>query len=780
METLVTSDCAIPKSLDDLILTSESSLSHEKDLPVEVQVASTEALKNKNVCTFKLYTSSAEIVPNSTSVSEYSQTEYAFSNLGPLANGVQDLRNEFLEQIQRLEKNIRQEVEERLAREISPKESASKTESNVAHICLRCCERDGMNFVNQSTQTFTVEMIEQNWLLYKMTTQFDNLKQFLTEQFKQLYERHSKSQLPTIISNNVQSYQNNKNHSQISYSPFDSMIQSSVCKKLPAVTKCVPNSHATLHIDEDKQFVTKQKTTNISYPYQQSIKLSQTPSGTIESSVLYKGAHKYDMQLLMSPIHKGRDFEKTAQNSREELARKLVEDMFEYEELAHSNVSGVKGKKLLDPGKINAIRETVFCRYPAGKLEQEGELWKLVCEKINAKCRGVTRTLKRKSFIDGDTFSSMDNCKSMDIKIPFSPNGEQTKQNYVDLNNNLFGPETRLSRPIYSNKSHLPGNRFCRDKDSDHVNFSSKKELISPPNKCHFQKEKRLAEIRVSELFSSDSCSSSGFPTPTEPESLNSSGPRKFLQKIKDEDLNEDELNLSGPSHSMNEAYHEIENELSNGCDSVLSDDIIIVHAAELDCESYETSFDDSTPFTDESPRFSSCTPPVVDPRVSIPATSRLRLSSPFQPEQLKREEMTRNLIESMFTRDELANSNVTGARGKSMLDPSKINQVRKTVFSTYPVKAGEEEEWLWRTLVTKINTKCRGVKRLMKRNAQIFYDELEDQRPKYVRISRDEKTPTMACNTYSNSPEQNVRPHSLCSDVVFSCVDSHSPQEDH
>lgn len=89
---------------------------------------------------------------------------------------------------------------------------------------------------------------------------------------------------------------------------------------------------------------------------------------------------------------------------------------------------------------------------------------------------------------------------------------------------------------------------------------------------------------------------------------------------------------------------------------------------------------------------------------------------------QCNRESLTRNLVESMFERHILASSNVTGARGKFMLDPMKIAKLREIVFTQFPAQSQDEEEDIWRVLTTKINTKCRGVKRLLKR--KIMYGE--------------------------------------------------------
>lgn len=69
-------------------------------------------------------------------------------------------------------------------------------------------------------------------------------------------------------------------------------------------------------------------------------------------------------------------------------------------------------------------------------------------------------------------------------------------------------------------------------------------------------------------------------------------------------------------------------------------------------------------------------------------------------------------LLQSFFTTEELATSNTDGTYGKKCLDGAKLNSLKVLVFTKFPVGNNEEKEKLWRLIKSKINSKCRSIRK--------------------------------------------------------------------
>ena len=69
-------------------------------------------------------------------------------------------------------------------------------------------------------------------------------------------------------------------------------------------------------------------------------------------------------------------------------------------------------------------------------------------------------------------------------------------------------------------------------------------------------------------------------------------------------------------------------------------------------------------------------------------------------------------LLQSFFTNEELANSNTDGTYGKKCLDSAKLNSLKVLVFTKFPADASEDKEKVWRLIKSKINSKCRAIRK--------------------------------------------------------------------
>ncbi|XP_046859878.1 uncharacterized protein LOC124453168 isoform X2 [Xenia sp. Carnegie-2017] len=68
-------------------------------------------------------------------------------------------------------------------------------------------------------------------------------------------------------------------------------------------------------------------------------------------------------------------------------------------------------------------------------------------------------------------------------------------------------------------------------------------------------------------------------------------------------------------------------------------------------------------------------------------------------------------MTEALFTREEMAASNVRGTRGKESLDPNKINSIRVHVDYKFPLEK-DRMEVRWQLIKPKIDSKCRQQRR--------------------------------------------------------------------
>lgn len=60
-----------------------------------------------------------------------------------------------------------------------------------------------------------------------------------------------------------------------------------------------------------------------------------------------------------------------------------------------------------------------------------------------------------------------------------------------------------------------------------------------------------------------------------------------------------------------------------------------------------------------------------------------------------------------LFTKQELANSNTDGSHKKGSLDSSRLNCLKTSIFTQFPVTSNEEKEKIWKVIKGKINFKC-------------------------------------------------------------------------
>ena len=487
------------------------------------------------------------------------------------------------------------------------------------------------------------------------------------------------------------------------------------------------------------------------------------------------------------------------QTAREEFARHLVDQLFSYDDLADANVKGVKGKRLLDPNKIGRIRDTVFTTYPLRSNESEEYLWKFICDKINAKCRGVTRTLKRKNSIwevqatstkmNNDSASAgttppniarsqydssgstlvqpafkyrkethnLERCSfvtplssSTDFHHTLSrlPSSSDSETSSVDLPASTL-PTPHISTPYTAEGGSRSWN-LLQDKGDDISHHSANTSITSSSGvPCLVS----VSSLRYqnssiqdsSSLTTSYQVSNTGSRSSSAPV-MRSSSVTNYNSTNTNNNKMVDEAGSVKQKSALDEEEEEIEIKVDGEEDDVSVDDDVITEYDRY--SNYDRARAQPVTVLPLESRSMSSPPALLNSSVTSQSAFELcdRLAEKYMetfvnstttlPEDSKddganteltvteqkkriqsnREEFTRTLIEALFTRTTLAHSNVTGARGKFMLDPVKIAKVRDTVFLKFPADCEEEEETVWKILTTKINTKCRGVKRLMKR----------------------------------------------------------------
>lgn len=75
-------------------------------------------------------------------------------------------------------------------------------------------------------------------------------------------------------------------------------------------------------------------------------------------------------------------------------------------------------------------------------------------------------------------------------------------------------------------------------------------------------------------------------------------------------------------------------------------------------------------------------------------------------------------LVHSIFTNEELVSSNADGNYGKKCLDSNKLNSLKVLVFTKYPVDLNEDKEEIWRVIKSKINSKCRVIRKFAQKDS--------------------------------------------------------------
>ena len=73
---------------------------------------------------------------------------------------------------------------------------------------------------------------------------------------------------------------------------------------------------------------------------------------------------------------------------------------------------------------------------------------------------------------------------------------------------------------------------------------------------------------------------------------------------------------------------------------------------------------------------------------------------------------LNQELIFSFFTTEELAASNTDGSHGKGCLNSNKLNSLKVLLFTKFPVGPDEEKEKVWKAIKSKINSKCRVIRK--------------------------------------------------------------------
>ena len=72
-------------------------------------------------------------------------------------------------------------------------------------------------------------------------------------------------------------------------------------------------------------------------------------------------------------------------------------------------------------------------------------------------------------------------------------------------------------------------------------------------------------------------------------------------------------------------------------------------------------------------------------------------------------------LLSFFCTSEELSNSNTDGTHNKQRLDVTKLQALKVLVFSCSPIESATEKEKVWKSIKSKINSKCRLSKHVNK-----------------------------------------------------------------
>ena len=83
--------------------------------------------------------------------------------------------------------------------------------------------------------------------------------------------------------------------------------------------------------------------------------------------------------------------------SETNFAVQLFKIFFKDEEITNKNISGAKGKELLDPVRIEKIKQYFFQIYPCLEEEDKKKKWSKVCDAINNYIRGQKRAKRKQT-----------------------------------------------------------------------------------------------------------------------------------------------------------------------------------------------------------------------------------------------------------------------------------------------------------------------------------------------------------------------------------------------
>ena len=641
------------------------------------------------------------------------------------------MRVDMLDKIKLLEDEMRDEVQ----RKYNNEEISTQTGD-----CLKTCAKNRLERLDVGTQTYYEDTCLQNIVLLKLDSKLEKLKTFIVEKIDDLHDTLNDQIMRTVsrdckisrdrLKSSLNSGAVPVSELDVNKTVFRDNVPTRQSFDLMPHIDSIPRVGNRDYLSRLDQLIkpdhvikieTKSKyDTHVLKPVQSNfISCNNTRSAfkkCVPTSVEQTGnkttnrdplllfttddVTKQDPFLLFTS-----DTDRIIQSYREELARKLVDELFLYEDLAHSNVTGVKGKRLLDPAKIQVIRNTVFRRFPIRNGEKREDLWNIICEKINTKCRGVTRTLKRKS-------------------VNYYNDGGQVEL----LNKSRDNKYQRIVLPCTSPVS-IPDMALCQAKS---VSESIDRANQESPDSVLSNNSNSVGSTAISPVINLDGDVNSTATTPLDIT-------RQGIDVIDVDVQDERKIDVG------NGCYKPTKSQFGVVCVPSVADRIYDGdHQTVLVRTEAKTTDNNSGNKVNSSYE--------SDSQIDHTPTDYTYTPSGDKNIQYNREDLTRSLIESMFTRSTLANSNVTGARGKFMLDPIKISKVRETVFSHYPAINTDDEDVIWRGLTTKINTKCRGVKRLMKRNGLLLTSCSEDEY-QYRRITENGHTATPFVKSIQDHP---------------------------
>ena len=99
---------------------------------------------------------------------------------------------------------------------------------------------------------------------------------------------------------------------------------------------------------------------------------------------------------------------------------------------------------------------------------------------------------------------------------------------------------------------------------------------------------------------------------------------------------------------------------------------------------------------------------------------SEVKLVQETLGKENKRHLCALKLLQSIFSKEELASSNTDGTYGKNCLDATKLNSLKALVFSRFPTNANEDREKIWRCIKSKINSKCRSIRKFAAKESPV------------------------------------------------------------